>query len=114
MKARFNKLSYTYCNWVIEGKDQVENDVDYTVIFNEFAQCNNVAPCYEEHVGDDIYINTNLTISEPITYDPRVFIVCDEFYEILNWNGFSKSKFPRFCFAYCFLDFLVILVNNKF
>ena len=114
MKARFDKQNYTSCDWVIKGKDQDENNVHYTVIFNKVAHCNDVAPCYEEDVGDAIYINTNLTISEPITYDPRVFIVCDYFNNILNWNGFSKSKFSRFYFAYCFLDFFIILVNSKF
>ena len=99
MKARFNKLNYTYCDWIVEGKDQDENEVVSTYIFNKFAQCNDVAPCYEEDVGDVIYINTNLTISEPITYDPRVSITCNHFTKILSWNGFSKSKFLKFLFC---------------
>ena len=113
LKARFNKLNYTNCEWVIDGKDRDENEIHSTVIFNSFGQCKDIALCYEEDVGDAVYINTNLTISEPITFDPRVSIVCNQFHEIFCWKGFSKSKFLRFCFAYSFLDFLITLVNRK-
>ena len=95
-KARFNKMNYTDCGWVVEWKHYEENEFNFVVIFNSLAQCNDAAPCYEEDVYDAIYINTELTISKPITYDPRISIICNRFSQILSWNGFSKSRLITF------------------
>ena len=108
MKARFIKPNENNCEWFVEGKNANDLGVDFTIIFNTVAPCGEAAPCYEEDVGGVIYVNTYITISKPITYNLRVGILCGIFNEIISWNGFSISKFLRFCFVFGFLDFLTI------
>ena len=92
LKARLHKADYTSCQWVVEGKNYDDLGVDFTTIFNNVAQCGDAVLCHEENIDGVIYVNTNLTISKPITYNPRVYILCDSLKKILVWNGFSKSK----------------------
>ena len=95
LKARFNQSNYSSCKWVVEGKNANDIGVNFTIIFNTMAPCGEAAPCYED-VGGTIYVNTNLTISKPITYNPRVHILCGIKNKIVIWNGFSKSRLITF------------------
>ena len=103
LKARFDKTNYKQCNWVIVGKSPIDLGVDTSVIFNSFAPCGRALPCYEEDVASLTYINTNLTISNPIDYSVNALIACDDVRNVVIWNGFPKSKFS------CFVALLTIL-----
>ena len=96
MKDRFNQSNTSSCEWVVEGKNANDLGVDFTIIFNTVAPCGVAAPCYEEHVGGVIYVNTYITISKPITYNVHAHVLCGIKDKIAIWNGFSKSELLNF------------------
>ena len=102
MKAWFNRPNQSICEWIVEGKIANDLGVDFTVIFNTVTSCGEGAPCYEEDVGGVIYVNTNLTISKPITYNVHAYVLCGIEDKIAIWNGFSKSELLNFFFNTAF------------
>ena len=96
LKARFIKPNKSNCEWVVEGKKANDLGVDSTIIFNNMAQCGEAAPCHEENVGGFIYVNTNITISKPITYNVHAHVLCGFDDKFAIWNGFSKSRLIAF------------------
>ena len=121
MKARFIKPNESNCEWIVEGKNANDLGVDFTIIFNTVAPCGEAAPCYEEDVGGVIYVNTNITISKPITYNVHAYVLCGIMYKTPIWNGFSKSELLNFFFVIrlskffnnCNINFFLLLRNIR-
>ena len=93
LKARFPKINYQQCNWYVKGRSLANLGVNTFVIFSPFISCGRALPCYEEDVANVTYINTDLTISNPINYSIFAWVECDSVQTQLIWIGVPKSKF---------------------
>ena len=81
---------------MIEGKSPIDLGVDSILIFSRHVACGLALPCYKEDVAGVTYINTNLTISNPINYSINASVACDNVRTLLIWYGVSKSKLSCF------------------